>query len=132
MQETVKKIYKDCKSVDCRARKSTQHVRKVAFRVALNLGDIVTLDLKIRHQKKNILYVMDLATNFVLACLIDDKSPEEIRKRIVNLWLKVGFPRFKKLISDNGPEFTDGAMITVLQMLNAKQQVTAAHSISRT
>ena len=102
MQETVEKIYKDCKSVDCRARKSTQHLRKVAFRVALNLGDIVAVDLKIRHQKKNILYVMDLDTNFVLACLIDDKCPEEIRKRIVNLWLKVGFPRFKKLISDNG------------------------------
>ena len=76
--------------MDCQARKSTQHLRNVAFRVALNLGDIVAVDLKIRHQKKNILYVMDLDTNFVLACLIDDKCPEEIRKRIVNLWLKAG------------------------------------------
>ena len=128
MQEIVEEIYKDCSSVDCRARKSTQRVRKVAFRTAMNLGDIVAVDLKIRYQKKDILYIMDLATNFVLACLIDNKSPEEISKKIINLWLKAGFPRMKKIISDNGPEFTDGPMVTVLQMLNAKHQATAAYT----
>ena len=59
---------------------------------------------------------------------IDNKSPEEISKKIINLWLKAGFPRMKKMISDNGPEFTDGPMVTVLQMLNAKHQATAAYT----
>ena len=51
MLSMIEKIYHNCESKSCRARKETQYVRKVAFRHAEKLGDLVAMDLIIilRH-----------------------------------------------------------------------------------
>ena len=128
MQQIVEDIYASCSSKACRARKETQFVRKVAFRHAQNLGDLVAADLKIRSAKgkgRDILYLLDHATSFILAEFISNKKPETIAKVLNNMWYSRSFPFIKTLLSDNGNEFTGSPMIEVLEMLNVKHEVTA-------
>ena len=123
----VDKIYLKCKSKNCRARKETQAVRKVAFRHSQSLGDLVAVDLKIRSRggRKDILYMMDHATSFIVASFIENKKPETIATAIVNSWFGRSLPFIKTLLSDNGSEFVASPMIEVLELLNIRHEVTA-------
>ena len=85
-------------------------------------------DLKIRSAKgkgRDILYLLDHATSFILAEFIPNKKPETIAKVLNNMWYSRSFPFIKTLLSDNGNEFTGSPMIEVLEMLNVKHEVTA-------
>ena len=50
MMQMVEKLYQNCESKKCRARKETKFVRKTAFRHAERLGQLVAMDLKIRSR----------------------------------------------------------------------------------
>ena len=79
MEVIIEEIYKNCHSRDCRAREQTQKVRKVGTKLPSKPGQMVAMDLKISSGKdKNILYILDLFSNFVVAEIIDSKKPEHI------------------------------------------------------
>lgn len=128
MELTVKEIYKNCGSKICRSRKETQFVKKVAFRNAEKLGDLVAMDLKVRSRNgkgRDILYLLDHATSFIVAEFISNKKPETIASSINHLWFAWSMPFINSALSDNGSEFTNSPMIEVLEMLNIKHEVTA-------
>ena len=85
MGQELEKIYQECRSKTCRSRRENQKSKKTAFREFENIGDLVSMDLKIRHTKgkKDILYLLDNATHLVKASLIDTKRPEEIGQKVL-------------------------------------------------
>ena len=129
MQDILKDIQAKCKSKKCRSRGQTQYTRKTAFRQYEKLGDLVSMDLKIRQGGKYILYVLDQATHHVKLTLIDSKKPEEIANKLIEMWYCLGLPRIKKVVSDNGTEFTGKDTISAAcQKLNIKHETTAAYT----
>ena len=101
----------------------------MAFRNAEKLGDLVAMDLKIRTTNgKDILYILDHATSFILATLINNKKPETIAAAVNRVWYAHGMPFIKCVLSDNGKEFTEAPMIQMMEMLNIKHEVTAAYT----
>ena len=129
MQDILNDIQAKCKSKKCRSRGQTQYTRKTAFRQYEKLGDLVSMDLKIRHGRKDVLYVLDHATHHVKSTLIDSKKPEEIANKLIEMWYCLGLPRIKKVISDNGTEFTGQDTISAAcQKLNIKHETTAAYT----
>ena len=129
MVDILQEIQSKCKSKKCRSRGQTQFVRKTAFRQFEKFGDLVSMDLKIRPGRKDILYILDHATHYVKADFIDSKMPEEIANKIIEMWFSAGLPRIKKMISDNGNEFTgEHTMSAACQKLNIKHETTAAYT----
>ena len=122
--------YKNCDSKDCRARESCQKVKKVAWRgEAKGLGDLVAMDLKIsKGNQRDILYLVDIATSYVLATLIESKRPEHIAEKITEVWFGRGFPIIKKMLSDNGLEFTGSAMQEYFTLMGICHKTTVART----
>ena len=89
MKKILEHTYKDCQSKICRSRRETQYPKKTGFRKFDKLGDVVSMDLKIRKPsgKKDILYILDHATHLVKSSLIDTKRPEEIADKVLRMWI---------------------------------------------
>ena len=68
-------IEKKCKVNDCRSRAGGQRGRKPAVCCprALRVGQSVAMDLKVRHGKKPILYIVDQFSRFTLGVIIRNK-----------------------------------------------------------
>ena len=64
-------LYGTCPNVSCRSTPHDHRGPVAAFQQANKLGDIVAADLKIRFNGKSILFLIDYATSYVLASLID-------------------------------------------------------------
>ena len=64
-------LYSTCPKVSCRSTSHDHRGPVAAFQQANKLGDIVAADLKIRFNGKSILFLIDYATSYVLASLID-------------------------------------------------------------
>ena len=122
-QDMLEAIYSQCGSTDCRARHHTQRTKKVAWRDARKLGELVAADLKIMEgREQNILYLVDIATSFVVSVLIDNKSAGHISEKIFQAWYGTGLPAIKTLLTDNGKEFVGAAMVDFMAQLNIKHK----------
>ena len=123
MEVIIEEIYKNCHSRDCRAREQTQKVRKVGTKLPSKPGQMVAMDLKISSGKdKNILYILDLFSNFVVAEIIDSKKPEHIAEKLLQSWYSKGFPNIGTLVTDCGNEFISGEMIHLCERLNIRHR----------
>ena len=126
-KEVLLNIYKNCPSKDCRARLYCQKTKKVAWRQVEKMGDLVAMDLKISEgSEANILYMVDVATSYVLAVVIENKTPAHIAQKIFEKWYGNSYPRIKQIITDNGLEFTGGPMVEFMQYMNIKHKTSVA------
>ena len=122
-------VYKNCESLDCRARLFCQKTKKVAWRDVEKLGDLVAVDLKINEgSEKNILYIVDIATSFIIGTVIDNKTAGHVAEKLFESWYGRSFPNIKMLLSDNGLEFTGAAMEEMLSHLNIKHKTTVPYT----
>ena len=112
------KMFKNCERKGCRSKGNTKLNGVAAFRNVKNVGDIVSADLKIRHRDRPIFYMLDHATGFVVAQIIEDKSPRSVIDAILFGWYGNGRPRIKTLLTDNGMEFNGNEMSEFLQRMN--------------
>ena len=127
IKRTVDEIYEECLSKDCRARDACQKMRKVGCRLPEKVGDMVCADLKIAGKNssdKDILYIIDMFSNYVLADTIDSKRPAQIVEKFLELWYSRGLPRIKTLITDCGSEFLGNDMERFVEHLNIKHITT--------
>ena len=123
MEAIIEDIYQNCHSRDCRAREQTQKVRKVGTKLPTKPGQMVAMDLKISSgTDKDILYVLDLFSNFVVAEIIDSKRPEHIAEKLMQSWYSKGFPNIGTLVTDCGNEFISGEMVHLCEKLNIRHR----------
>ena len=120
-QQLVDQSYEECASKTCRARLQCQKIRKVGARLPQRLGECVAMDLKISSgTDKNILYIIDLFSNFVVADVITSKRPAHIAEKLLECWYGRGLPNIKTLLTDNGLEFVGTEMKELISYMNIK------------
>ena len=105
MEEVLSKVEDECTVVRCKVKSS---VRKpvVALPRASKFNDMLTLDLKIRHNKRPILYMIDAATRMTVGEIIENKNPSSVSDAIIQKWVGGGYGAPSLLHSDGGGEFT--------------------------
>ena len=124
MEKILKKIEEKCTAKICELpRKQTRPV--VAFPRTNAFNQLLTLDLKIRHKKKSILYMIDDFTKLTLGELIPNKKAETVAGVVVRRWVGSGYGRPRGIHTDGGGEFTGKDLINVAENLNCTLTVTA-------
>jgi len=97
---------------------------------AYTTNEVVSLDLKERgDMRKEILYICDEFSGFIVAEVINNKEPETIIKAFVKRWVREGpgIPS-KGLFMDNGGEFRNSKLKELASKLGISLKFTAAHS----
>ena len=98
----------------------------VCLPMATTFNEAVAMDLK-KWGNKHFLVMVDMATRFCTASVINDKMPATIIKSFLVSWITL-FGAPKKILTDNGGEFNNREMITFSQIFNFKIKTTAAES----
>ena len=98
----------------------------VCVPMANEFNEMLGIDLKI-WGKQYFLVIIDIATRFCAACVINNKVPSTIIKGIFLSWIATFGPP-KKIISDNGGEFSNAEMNTFAEAFSIKLIHTAAES----
>ena len=98
----------------------------VSLPMAYEFNEMIAIDLK-TWGKSYFLVIVDLATRFCSACVINNKLPSTIIKGLFLSWIVIFGPP-KKLLSDNGGEFVNSEMITLSEAFSIKILNTAAES----
>ena len=101
----VDKVLQQCENLECRRKVNAARAPVSNFRVVKAPGELVAIDLKIRHNKKPILYLVDHCTGFCTAAVINNKSAEAAAQGVWEAWYRSGMPIIRTLLSDNGREF---------------------------
>ena len=130
METIIDKVLAECPDLRCRQRGQVQTVPKATFRQARVLGDMVGIDLKIYNtgNLKNVLYIVDYATNFLVATTINNKTGQEITKKFMQSWFGHSLPRPKVIISDNGLEFSNSQVRSMCSQFNIVHVFTAPYT----
>ena len=129
MEEVLKQIEKKCKSMVCVSRKTRQNKKPVVgFPRADRLGQVLSLDLKLRHKKKPILYMIDCYSRLTLGQIIPNKTCEAVSLAVMRRWVGGGYPAPATFHSDCGGEFTGKELINLAENFNASVTTTAAYS----
>ena len=125
-KEAMEQVWEECLSKDCRSKQHCQKIRKVGARQPERFGELVSADLKIagKSNDKDVLYIVDHFTNFVIAETISSKRPEHIAEIFLDVWYSKGFPKIKTLLTDCGTEFLGNSFQQFLEGLNVKHIVT--------
>ena len=130
--KNIKKVIKDV--VDtcsiCKRFKKTPPRPRVAMPKALSTNEVVSLDLKERRDyKKEILYMCDEFSGFLVAEVIHNKNPETVMKAFNKRWVREGpgIPS-KGIFADNGGEFKNPKMKEAAAKYGISLRLTAAHS----
>ena len=107
MEEILFEIEKNCKVNDCRSRAGGQRGRKpaVSFPRATRVGQSVAMDLKVRHNKGPILYMVDQFSRFTLGVILRNKELTTVSEAVITHWIGAGYPMIKNIHTDNGGEF---------------------------
>ena len=111
-------LYKTCPSKKCRTRRQLGKGPVASFKMARQFAEVVGTDLKIRHGKDDIMYMIDHCTSFATASLIKSKQGEEIAEKMFEAWYAKGLPRIRVLISDNGTEYLNPAVGSFVESHN--------------
>ena len=97
---------------------------------ANSTNEVVFVDLKERRDfKKEILYMCDEFSGFLVAEVIDNKLPESVMKAFNKRWVRQGpgVPS-KGIFADNGGEFKNPKMKEAAAKYGISLRLTAAHS----
>ena len=129
MEAELVNIENSCKAKVCVTRKGKVSRKPVvALPRASQFGEVLTLDLKLRHKKRPILYMIDAYTRLTLGEIIENKECETVTCAIMKRWVGGGYPAPTTIHSDNGGEFSGKDMINLAENLNANVTTTAAYS----
>ena len=127
MGSILEEIMRQCPVKRCRTKEMTQSNAKADFRTALRLGDVVAVDLKIRSSGKSIMYLIDSATSFAVAGMIDNKSSQECGRVLIRKWYGSGMPRITTMVSDNGKEWLGHEFQSVLTRFSTVRRFTTPY-----
>ena len=97
---------------------------------AVSVNEVVSMDLKERRDfKKEILYICDEFSGYIVAEVIKDKRPETVINAFNKRWVREGpgIP-LKGIFVDNGGEFKNSAMIELASKYGIDLKFTAANS----
>ena len=100
----------------------------VGFRLADKFNGVICMDLKeYIHNKIWILHIIDAATRYSAACLINTKDKNVVVSRIFQIWVGC-FGAPKKIHTDNGGEFVNQVLEEMNEKLGIVTQTTPAES----
>ena len=127
--EFLKAIEESCDNCEiCEHFKKPPLKPIVGLRLADNFNEVVSMDLKeYIHGESWILHLIDTATRYSAACLINTKKQDEIVKKIFSMWITY-FGAPCKFLSDNGGEFANATFREMNEKLNVITATTAAES----
>ncbi|CAF2215336.1 unnamed protein product [Rotaria magnacalcarata] len=110
----------------CRKYKKACPRPVVGLPLAREFNDTVAMDLKDIGSYK-ILHLIDHATRYSAACVVKNKTSNEIIDSIFKIWISVfGSPR--QFLSDNGGEFNNDEFRQMAEAFNVIVRTTAAES----
>ena len=122
--EMVKEAEEKCQT--CLKFKKPKARPVVGLSLARDFNEMVSMDLKFYHTIPW-LHLIDHATRFSSACVINNKRKETIIESIFKFWIGV-FGSPKAILSDNGCEFQNEAMRELGNLLNIEIKTTAAEA----
>ena len=130
MEDILTDIEKKCKVNDCRSRAGGQRGRRpvVSFPRALRVGQSVAMDLKIRHGKKPILYMVDQFSRFTLGVVIKNKELTTVSEAVIINWIGAGYPRIKNIHTDNGGDSCGDVSNKLASIIGATRTTTAGRT----
>ena len=112
----------------CRQYKKAPLRPAVGLPLADNFNQVVCMDLKeYVHNVKWIFHLLDSATRYSAACMIESKHKNVIVKSIFRIWIAY-FGSPLKFLSDNGGEFGNDVFREMNEKLNVETLTTAAES----
>ncbi len=76
---------------------------------------------------KPILYMVDYFTRYTVGTVLKSKTPDEVVKAFMTHWVRY-CQKPKKILTDNGSEFTGSVMMEAMSKLDIKVLTTAAYS----
>ena len=98
----------------------------VSVPIASKFNDVVSMDLKV-WGAKYFLVIIDLATRYCTAAVINNKNPATIISKFFLHWIVIfGSPR--AILTDNGGEFSNSEMRDLGEVYNICIKTTAAES----
>ena len=123
-QESFDKMYENCQI--CKKYKKTPPRPKVAMPFANEFNEAVCADLK-SWKTGWILHLIDMHTRYTRSVPVTRKKATEILDRILKDWVAI-FGVMRKLLTDNGGEFTAEETREVASHLNVVKYTTAAEA----
>lgn len=124
LKETIDKVYSQCEL--CKIYKPSPPRPAVCLPLASDFNDVVALDLKL-WRGRYILHMVDVWSRFTVSCFIDRKKPQAVVDKIITKWIAV-YGVMKKVLTDNGGEFSNDEVREVCSILNVDCKTTAAES----
>ena len=128
VRNIIKHVVETCNI--CRRFKKTPPRPKVAMPKAFTINEVVSVDLKERRDlKKQILYMCDEFSGYMVAEVLNNKLPETVIKAFDKRWVREGpgIPD-KGIFADNGGEFKNPLMKEVAAKYGLSLRLTAAYS----
>ena len=122
--EMIDKIIDGCEG--CIMKKKLPDRPSVAYPLANDFNQCVAMDLKIMKGTP-ILYMVDYFTRYTVGTVLKSKTPDEVVKAFMTHWVRY-FQKPKKILTDNGSEFTGSVMMEAMSKLDIKVLTTAAYS----
>ena len=123
-ENEIKNVTENC--ITCIKFKKPPPRPVVCMPMASEFNETVAMDLKI-WGKFYFLVIVDLATRFCTAAVINNKMPATIIKSLFVSWITI-FGAPKKIFSDNGGEFNNDEMRALGEAFNINVITTAAES----
>ena len=124
LEEEVRRIGENCET--CIKFKRAPSRPVVSMPMARNFNDILSMDLKIWHDKY-FLVMVDMATRYCNACVINCKIARVIIDSFMRHWVAL-FGTPKKILTDNGGEFNNNEFRSMGENFNIEVICTAAES----
>ena len=124
-EHLLEEISNKCKI--CKLYKKTPDRPAVALSMAYEFNDAVCMDLKKLSCNKWILHMIDMHTRYTRSVIINRKESKGVLDKIMKEWIGIfGVP--KKLLTDNGGEFTSEEIREVMSFLNVVKLTTGAEA----
>ena len=124
--QCVEKCCNECQL--CQQYKKAPLRPAVGFPLADDFNQIVCMDLKeYVHNVKLILHLLDSATRYSSACIIESKHKNVIVKNVFRMWIAY-FGTPLKFLSDNGGEFGNDVCREINEKLNVETLTTVTES----
>ena len=122
--DAIQKISMEC--LVCKKFKKPPSRPVVAMPMAKNFNDMVATDLKV-WGSRYFLVMIDVATRYCLAVVINNKNPNTIVSNIITHWIALfGSPR--TILNDNGGEYNNDIFRSFGENFNVTLKTTPAQS----
>ena len=129
LKAKLKELDANCEFCQRHRRNATKP--NVTVNLSENFNDLVCIDLKFLKEEDGsvtiLLHLIDHLTKFSMAKVIRDKSGTTIVEGMLATWISVFGPP-KRILSDNGKEFTNIHFSEMCDLLNIKHDTTASYA----